>query len=104
MDRPFAIGPLSAFVDTGADGTVIPASFFRGFPASPDEQKYISTPWGERHEVDVYWLDVGIGDIRLPFIEIVADEQIDEVIVGRNVLNKLRVLLDGIALEMDIRP
>jgi hypothetical protein len=38
---------------------------------------------------------VGIGDMRLPVVEIIADEQGGEVILGRNVLNKLVMTLNG---------
>lgn len=58
--------------------------------------------WGERRTVDVYLLDVGIGDIRLPLIEGVADERGSEVILGRNVLNKLIVTLNGPKQELEI--
>jgi len=40
-------------------------------------------------------LDVGIGGLRLPLVEVVADDRGNEVIVGRNVLNNLIVTLDG---------
>jgi len=33
--------------------------------------------------------------LRLPLVEVVADDRGNEVIVGRNVLNKLIVTLDG---------
>ena len=34
----------------------------------------------------------------------VYDEQGNEIVLGRNVLNKLRLLLDGSAEQSDIRP
>jgi hypothetical protein len=39
--------------------------------------------------------DVGIGELRLPAVKVVGDERGDEIILGRNVLNGLRLLLDG---------
>lgn len=44
---------------------------------------------------DLYLVDVQIGEITLPGIEVVGDEQTNEVVLGRDVLNRLRVLLDG---------
>lgn len=40
-------------------------------------------------------VDMGVGSLRLPAVEVVGDEQGDEIILGRNVLNRLRLLLDG---------
>jgi predicted aspartyl protease len=94
-DESLKVGPLLAFVDSGADGTLIPARYVRPLQLEIFEHKFLLSQWGERRLVATYRLDVEIGDIRLPAIEIVADDQSDEVVVGRNVLNKLRVLLDG---------
>jgi len=40
-------------------------------------------------------IDLELGDLRLPGVFVVGDEQGDEIVLGRNVLNKLRLLLDG---------
>lgn len=90
-----SIGPLRAYVDTGADATVVPISYLGPLRESISDTKNMRSSWGERREVPIYLLDVGIGDLRFPFIEIVADELGEEIIVGRNVLNKLVLTLDG---------
>lgn len=41
--------------------------------------------------------------MRLPSVQIVADDQGDEVILGRNVLNKLVLTLEGPRGTLDIR-
>jgi hypothetical protein len=51
--------------------------------------------WGERRQVLLYLVDVKIGEITLPGIEVVGDDQTNEVVLGRDVLNRLRVLLNG---------
>jgi hypothetical protein len=38
---------------------------------------------------------VQIGDLTLPGVEVVGDELSDEIVLGRDILNLLRVLLDG---------
>jgi len=43
-----------------------------------------------------------IEDIRLPAVEVVGDEQGEEIVLGRNVLNRLRLLLDGPAGQLEI--
>lgn len=52
--------------------------------------------WGERRRVLLYLVDVKIGEITLPGIEVVGDELSTEIVLGRDVLNRLRVLLDGV--------
>lgn len=94
-EQSLSIGPLSAFVDSGADATLVPIRHIRLLQTQADDRKYLPSQWGERRTVDIYYVDVGIGDVRLPLIEVVADEMSDEVIVGRNVLNQLRVVLNG---------
>ena len=94
-DSALTVGPLLAFVDTGADASIVPFRHIEPLGVPLDDRKFLRSPWGERRSVDSYLLDVGIGEIRLPLIEIIADDVVDEVILGRNVLNKLIITLDG---------
>jgi predicted aspartyl protease len=94
-DESFAVGPLQALVDTGADASIVPTQYIRSLKVQVDNRKYLCSQWGERRLIDTYLLDVGIGGLRLPLVEIVANEWGKEVILGRNVLNKLAVMLDG---------
>ena len=90
-----ASGPHSALVDTGADISIIPAKHIRPLQAVPDDYRYLRSQWGERRRVAIYSLDIGIGNMRWPSVEVVADEHGAEIILGRNVLNRLLVTLDG---------
>ena len=101
-ESSWAIGPLHAFVDTGADVSLIPAKYIESLGIPPDDRKFLRSQWGERRKVDVYWLDIGIGDWRFPMTEIVADERGQEIIVGRNLLNKLILTLDGPAQLLEV--
>ncbi len=51
--------------------------------------------WGERRRVYLYLVDLQLETLTLPGIYVVGDDQGDEVVLGRDVLNRLRVLLDG---------
>ena len=93
-DESLTIGPLSACVDTGADIASIPFQHIRLLKVQVDNRKYLRSQWGERRLVDICFLDMGIGNMRLPFVEIVADDWSEEVILGRNVLNKLIMTLN----------
>jgi len=94
-EEGFATGPLTAFVDSGADATLIPARFLKSLSIQVDDRRFLRSQWGEARVVDIFSLDIGIGDLRLPAMEIVSDELGNEVIIGKNVLNLLRVVLNG---------
>jgi len=102
MDEGVSTGVLSAFVDSGADATIVPVHYLRPLALQIDSRKYLRSQWGERRIVDVYLLDVIIRDIRIPVVEIVADDEGDEVILGRNILNYLRVVLNGLKQTTEI--
>ena len=86
---------LSALVDSGADGTLVPVDYLNEIHASPTTERFVRSQWGERRSVLMYLVDVQVGALTLPGIEVVGDDMSQEVILGRDVLNRLRVLLDG---------
>jgi hypothetical protein len=87
--------PLQAIVDSGADGTLIPINYLEEIQAPPTVEMVMRSQWGERRRDLLYLVDVQIGDLTLPGIEVVGDELSAEVVLGRDILNRLRVLLDG---------
>lgn len=93
--EPLRTSVLPAFVDSGADGTIVPIRHLEAIQAPATQEKFIRSQWRERYRVMLFLVDVQIGDITLPGIEVVGDEISDEVVLGRNVLNRLRVVLDG---------
>jgi len=101
-DEPFRSQELKVLVDTGADATIVPAQYVEPLGVQIDNRKLLRSPWGGRQVVDVYLLDIEIGGQRLPMIEIVADEQGEEAILGRNVLNRLFMVLNGPKLMLEI--
>ena len=96
------VGPLRAIVDTGSDGTLVPAAALAVFRPVETDKIWLRSQWGERRLALVYVLDVHINLIRLPAIRVVSDDRGKEVILGRDVLNKLRVLLDGPAETLEL--
>ena len=82
-------------VDSGADGTIVPMHYLIEIHAPPTREMIVRSQWGDRHPVMMYLVDVQIGDLVLSGIEVVGDEISDEPILGRDILNRLRVLLDG---------
>ena len=94
-NEPLTLGPLQAFVDTGTDICLIPLKYVRSVQTQVDDRRSLRGQWGERKTVAIYSLDIGIGEIRLPAIDVAADERGEEIILGRNILNKLSLTLNG---------
>jgi predicted aspartyl protease len=90
-----SVGPLNAILDTGADGTLVPQRYLDAIGARPVMETGLRSQWGERRVAYLYLVSVRIGDIELPGTYVVGDEQSDEIVIGRNVLNELRIRLDG---------
>jgi len=88
-------GPFAALIDTGADASLVPKSILLSLRAPSLFEAHLRSPWGEPHAVVVYLADVLIGSNRFPAIELAADEAEAEFILGRNILNKLPLFLDG---------
>ncbi|MBI5349366.1 MAG: hypothetical protein HZB77_08650 [Chloroflexi bacterium] len=64
--------------------------------------RFLRSQWGERRPVDIYVLDIGIGDLRLAAIEVIADDIGDEIILGRNLLNQWTMTLNGAKQFLEI--
>ena len=96
-DRSRRQGPWLALVDTGADGTFVPTEILEKLEAPVVYMTNVRSHLGERlHRVPVHRVDIVLFDsLRLPDIEVVGDDWGDCIIVGRNVLNRLRLNLDG---------
>lgn len=100
--KSLRVGPFLALVDSGADGTIVPIAYLDEIQALPTVEMTVRSQWGEGRRVLLYLVDVQIGEIVLPGVEVVGDELSDEVVLGRDVLNRLRILLDGPAATMTI--
>ena len=96
------VGPLVAVVDTGADGTLVLAKTLAPFWPAETDRIWIVGQWGGRHLAKAYMLDLHIGELRLPAMRVTSDDRGNEIILGRDVLNKLRLRLDGPAHTTEI--
>lgn len=94
--------PLSALVDTGADTTLVPEAYLDAIESNDIEIGRLRSHWGEWRLVSIYTIDLEVAGERLPGIQVVADDQDDHILLGRNVTNKLILLLDGLGLQSDV--
>jgi predicted aspartyl protease len=87
-------GPITGLIDSGADGTLVPQTLLDQIGAPLIDQVRLRSHWGEWHLAHIYVVDIGVGQIRLPSIEVVGDTG-TELVLGRNVINSLKLKLDG---------
>ena len=85
----------NALLDTGSDGSLVPIAYLRRILAPALTDMRIRSHWGEWRSAQLFVVDLELDSLRLPGVFVVGDEQGDEIVLGRNVLNKLRLLLDG---------
>ena len=95
------LGPFSALVDTGADVTFAPLRLLEQIDATEGGLARIRSHFGEARLVQLYVVEFQIGNISFPGIYVVGDRG-DEIILGRNVLNKLALFLDGPSQQTDL--
>jgi hypothetical protein len=93
---------LSAIVDSGADATIIPMQFLRRVRARKGEKAWMRGPALQRMQVDRYWVAIRVGGHMTIHVQVVGDNQGEESILGRDVLNQLIVTLNGLAAVVEI--
>ena len=96
------VSDVKALIDTGADGTLVPASILRSIGVQPSYSARMRSHWGEWRLVKVSIIDMSISDMLFPAIEVVADEKSDTILLGRNILNRVILLLDGPGRTTDV--
>jgi len=93
---------LPALLDTGADGTLVPVTLLQAIHADGIHTARMRSHWGVSRPVTIYLVDMDVAGFRLPGVEVIGDDQSNEILLGRNVLNKLVLLLDGPAKTTSI--
>lgn len=88
---------LEAMIDTGSDGTLIPLEILEQVSAQYIDSAHIRGVTGHREIVELYLVTVHIGEHRIHAVRAAALADSEEVILGRNVLNQLNMLLNGLA-------
>jgi Retroviral aspartyl protease len=93
--------PLPAFVDTGAERTTIPAS---SLPlATVYTTEWVRIASGQRVKLNMYLLNTRLGR-RLFRQHLVYTWPLPHAVIGRDILNKFKVLLEGPVQHWDMDP
>lgn len=92
----------TAYLDTGADGTVVPHKLLEEIGAEVVYRNNMRSQWGESRRVNMYSINIEVDGEYLSAIDVVGDELGNELLLGRNVLNRLIILLDGFKNQTDV--
>lgn len=96
------VGPVTALLDTGADATLVPVLLLEEVKAPESGWATLRSHFGQFQPAQKYILDIEVNGMRLPGLYVVADEHGNDIILGRDVLNRLPIFLDGPQQQTDI--
>jgi hypothetical protein len=101
--RAREIADIPAQVDSGADRTVIPAQILATLQLVVLDRITVAGFGGVVYQLDTYAVELEIRQLRALMVEVVAHPTEPFILLGRDVLNQFRVILDGpqLALEID---
>lgn len=86
---------LPAQVDSAADRTVIPARLIAELKLASVRQIMVEGFGGELHLTNTYLVTLQVHEVQEVLAEVIAHANERFVLLGRDVLNGLRIVLDG---------
>lgn len=100
--QPAEIGPFVAILDTGADISVIPTHILRQVGAQWIGKGNATSVWGDSRKTNIYIISLQLGTHYFSTVEVLEDTKGKEIIIGRYVLNWLRITFDGLSQYVEI--
>lgn len=94
---------IQGLIDSGSDITQIPLSILQAIEARDVDDRWVQDASGLRVPVAIYMVQLQIGSVVLPSIEVVGRIGLNETIIGRDMLNQFIVTLNGLANVTEIR-
>lgn len=91
-----------AILDTGSDITLIPSKMLAALRLSSLRSESVSGLWGGHSTAKVYLVDIEVAGRLLGGVEVLSNPKEKEILIGRDVSNHLRLLLDGPDLSTEI--
>ncbi len=86
---------LAARIDTGADRTVVPPRVPEQIGAMVDRRLRFAGLGGVETELPIYRVQLAIRDLPPVEVEVAASDGEPHVLLGRDVLNRYKLTLDG---------
>ncbi|HET7089608.1 MAG TPA: retroviral-like aspartic protease family protein [Anaerolineae bacterium] len=93
--------PIPAKVDTGADVTAIPANLVNQLNLVLASEIQVEGYNGHRATLPCYDIVLRVAHLRVVGLSVISFSE-DYILLGRDVLNLLRLLLDGPALWLEV--
>lgn len=78
-----------------SDATMVPLRHFLAIRAQETAPGWVLTVTGERRSVALFFVDIYLEQDAAPGVRVVADEVGDDIILGRDFLNRFALVLDG---------
>jgi hypothetical protein len=92
---------LAALIDTGADVSFAPLNVLESIQAGIGKVRYARSLWGEKQSFSSYIVDIQLNRAVLPGMALLGYDG-DEIVLGRDILNKLWLELDGPAQTVEV--
>lgn len=93
---------LSAIIDSGADSSIIPEQNLRSIGLSPIRKVRMQGVTRISSYVNEYLVQMEFGPFQLSLVDVLAQKDAPEAIIGRDVLNHFIVTLNGLAASVEI--
>ena len=93
---------LTVMIDTGADVSTLPLRVLKRIAAEYLETATLRGVAGGRITVDLYRVAVRVGPHTIPTVRVAGVASTTDAVLGRDVLNHLKVTLDGPAQTSEI--
>ena len=86
---------VPALVDSGADQTVLPMQIVRTLGLNQLDETLVKGFDGSIQVLATYPLSLCIRDMKPILVEVLASDRVEYAILGRDVLNRYRIIFDG---------
>ena len=101
-DLGIIVDNVAAQLDTGADMTVVPSSLVERLQLVPLDQLLITGFGGNVRRVPIYLVSLSVHPFAPIMLRVLGGRNEPIVLLGRDVLNRHRVLLDGPNFVLEI--
>jgi hypothetical protein len=96
------LADLPAQLDCAADRTVLPGKLVDQLGLVPLDELQVSGFGGQVFFLPTYRLELRLRDLPFAMIEVLAHPEEPVILLGRDVLNRHRIVLDGPRLALEI--
>lgn len=97
-----AVGDVPALVDTGADQTVLPSSLIAALGLPQADQEVVKGFDGASQLLPTYIVRLQVRDLPSIEFEVIGTDKVGNVVLGRDVLNRYKLTLDGPGQVLEI--